>query len=370
VRLLTGTIAMAERAGADDLLGLAAHQAFYVGDDDAALRLNAQVVARARATGAVADLMFTLPRLVQADLLRGRWTAAAAGAAEAVQLAGQTGRDELAAMPVAWLGLLAALRGHEEGFWAHTGRVDALAATHPLGVFRAPASEIVQWARAMQKLATGRPASAFALLDELTHPVVAGMAMPDRIEAAVQAGHRDRARGCVARLDEVAEDTGAAWARARAAHGHGLLSDGPVAATHFQDALAQHGRARRPFERARTELAYGEALRRARRRVDARPHLESALDGFDRLGATPWADRAGAELRACGRTARRRDPSTLLQLTPQELQVARFVAGGLPTREVAAQLFLSPRTVDFHLRNVFTKLGIRSRSELAALHLD
>jgi DNA-binding CsgD family transcriptional regulator len=161
-----------------------------------------------------------------------------------------------------------------------------------------------------------------------------------------------------------------AWARARAAHGHALLSEGPVATARFEEALGHHAQARRPFERARTELAYGEALRRSKRRMDARPHLQAALDAFDGLAAAPWAERAAAELRACGRTARRRDPSTLLHLTPQELQVARFVAVGLPTREVAAQLFLSPRTVDFHLRNVFLKLGISSRSELAALRID
>jgi DNA-binding CsgD family transcriptional regulator len=154
------------------------------------------------------------------------------------------------------------------------------------------------------------------------------------------------------------------------AHAHGLLSEGHVAEDRFQEALDHHRRARRPFERARTELAYGELLRRARRRVDARAHLEAALDTFENLGAAPWAERARLELRASGQAARRRDPSTLFQLTPQELQVARFVATGLPTREVAAQLFLSPRTVEFHLRNVFAKLGISSRSQLAQFHLD
>jgi DNA-binding CsgD family transcriptional regulator len=99
--------------------------------------------------------------------------------------------------------------------------------------------------------------------------------------------------------------------------------------------------------------------------------LSLARTGSDEsLGAAPWAERARLELRASGQAARRRDPSTLLQLTPQELQVARFVAQGLPTREVAAQLFLSPRTVEFHLRNIFAKLGISSRSQLAQFPLD
>jgi DNA-binding CsgD family transcriptional regulator len=139
--------------------------------------------------------------------------------------------------------------------------------------------------------------------------------------------------------------------------------------TWFERALALHRAADRPFERARTALAYGGVLRRTRKRMAARQPLGSALDIFEGLGAAPWVERARQELRACGQTARKRDPSTLLQLTPQELQVARFVADGLPTREVAAQLFLSPRTVEFHLRNVFTKLGISSRSELAGRHV-
>jgi DNA-binding CsgD family transcriptional regulator len=178
------------------------------------------------------------------------------------------------------------------------------------------------------------------------------------------------ALGWLRGMEAFATHTAAPWAQARVAHAHGLLSEGHVAEGRFQEALDHHLRARRPFERARTELAYGELLRRARRRVDARAHLEAALDTFENLGAAPWAERARLELRASGQAVRRRDPSTLLQLTPQELQVARFVATGLPTREVAAQLFLSPRTVEFHLRNVFAKLSISSRSQLAQFHLD
>ena len=149
------------------------------------------------------------------------------------------------------------------------------------------------------------------------------------MDAAVTAGRRETARPCLHEFEEQVHHLATAWARARAAHGHALLSEGPVATARFEEALGHHAQARRPFERARTELAYGEALRRSKRRMDARPHLQAALDAFDGLAAAPWAERAAAELRACGRTARRRDPSTLLHLTPQELQVARFVAVGL-----------------------------------------
>jgi DNA-binding NarL/FixJ family response regulator len=114
---------------------------------------------------------------------------------------------------------------------------------------------------------------------------------------------------------------------------------------------------------------YGEFLRRARQRTAAREHIRAALDLFEQIGAQPWAERARAELRASGESARRRDPSTIDELTRQELQIARFVAHGLTNRQVAEQLFLSPRTIDFHLRNVFRKLGIASRNELGRFRL-
>ena len=125
----------------------------------------------------------------------------------------------------------------------------------------------------------------------------------------------------------------------------------------------------RPFERARTEFAYGEFLRRIRHRVEAREHLRIALEGFETLGARTWAERARAELRASGQTARRREPSARGELTAQEIQIARLVGQGLINREVAAQMFLSPRTIDFHLRNIFRKLDITSRMQLAQLEL-
>jgi DNA-binding CsgD family transcriptional regulator len=365
VQRIAGTIRTAEERAEADMLVAAAQHAFYVGDDDAALRLSADVVARSRATGKAAELLFALPRLVQAQLLRGQWTAAAAGAAEAVQLARGTGQPELSALPLAWLTLLASLRGARGDAGVFADQSSSLARTRPLGVFRAPILEILRWARATDMLISARPASAFLLLDDLEHPVVTAMAALDRVQAAVQSGHRQRAQHWLQGAEVLATATGAPWALAMAAHCRALLSEGPVAWDHFAEALRHHEQAQRPFERARAALAYGEALRRSRRRVDARTLLGTALDLFDGLDASAWAERTRSELRACGQTLQRRDPSAVLRLTPQEVQVARFVASGLPTRAVAEQLFLSPRTVDFHLRNVFTKLGISSRSELA-----
>jgi DNA-binding CsgD family transcriptional regulator len=130
------------------------------------------------------------------------------------------------------------------------------------------------------------------------------------------------------------------------------------------EALSYHELTADSFELARTRLCYGERLRREKRRVHAREQLRAAFDGFDQLSATPWAERALVELEATGETARRRDVSTIDQLTPQELQIATVLADGLTTREAAARLFLSPKTIEYHLRNAYRKLGVHTRREL------
>jgi DNA-binding CsgD family transcriptional regulator len=345
--------------------------ALYLGDDDAAYRFNAQTVARARTTGAIGDLLFALQRLALAEILAGRWTAAQVSAAEAQRLSPETSQPGLRAVSLAWLAVLAALTGDEEGFQSLATETEDLAGAQALGIFAAQVRDALHWARGLHEITVGNQESAATWFSTMSHPAVAGMAAAlDRIEAAIHSGHRDEALQWLDRLDAFASHTGIASTQARVAHCRALLAEGEIARSLFEEALTLHARSQRPFDRARTELAYGEFLRRGRRRVDARAHLQSALDTFDQLNARPWAVRARLELRAAGRTARRRDPSTILQLTPQEIQVARFVASGLHTREVAAQLFLSTRTVDFDLRNVFTKLGISSRTELVHFSFD
>ena len=149
----------------------------------------------------------------------------------------------------------------------------------------------------------------------------------------------------------------------------GLLADTDVAVDHFEAALRHDHSAQRPFERARNEQSLGEALRRQRRRSEARIHLRNALEVFEKLGTAPWAERARAELRASGETARKRDPSTFDQLTPQEMRIALFASGGDSNPDIAAKLFLSRRTVEYHLHKVFTKLGVTSRAELTTVDL-
>ena len=146
-----------------------------------------------------------------------------------------------------------------------------------------------------------------------------------------------------------------------------LITQGEEAERHYQAALAVESLGELPLELARTQLLYGEWLRRQRRKVDARVHLRAALAVFERLGASPWAERTRSELQASGQTARRRDPSTREQLTPQELQVARLASQGLTNQQIAEQLFISRHTVGYHLHKLYAKLGIASRAELRQL---
>jgi DNA-binding NarL/FixJ family response regulator len=196
------------------------------------------------------------------------------------------------------------------------------------------------------------------------HPLLVVTSTPDLVEACVRSGRDDEARGAFAPLEAFARPGAPAWLTALAARCRGLVARGDEADGWFLEALRLHAESERPFDQARTQLAYGEFLRRERRKLDAREQLRAALGGFEQCRAEPWVERTRAELRATGETARKRDPSTIDQLTPQELQIAKLAGDGLSNKDIAAQLFLSPRTVEYHLRKVFTKLGIGSRSEL------
>ena len=164
-----------------------------------------------------------------------------------------------------------------------------------------------------------------------------------------------------------AHESGWPWAVARAGHLEALSADEQSYESSFDDALEWHERARQPFLRARTELAYGKRLRREGQRRLARDHLRIALATFEGLGAVPWAEQAAAQLRATGEHVRQRTDPDTSALTPQELHVALVVARGATNKEAAAQLFLSPKTIEKHLGSAYAKLGLRSRAELAGI---
>ena len=297
-----------------------------------------------------------------------RWTDAVASYTEGVDLAREAGQATDVAAGLAGLAWLEARRG-DDACRAHADEALTLATTHHLGFFRA-------WALLAHgdlALGAGRPQDAldaYARVDEL----VATQRFDDvdvspgaeSVEALVRLDRLDDATAVAGRFAARAAAKGQPWSLARAARARGLVAPAGSLDEPFTQALDLHTHTPDTFETARTQLAYGYRLRRARRRTDARTHLRAALATFDALGAAPWAEQAAAELRATGETAHRRDVTGLDHLTPQELQVARTLAAGRTTREAASALFLSPKTIEYHLRNVYTKLGIRSRTELAS----
>ena len=346
--------------------------AFLVGDSTAGDALFARAAAKARQDGAVGLLPQALEYLAPVELVAGRLDAAAATAGEGLRLARDTGNDTSACRHLCTLAHLAAIRGDEDACRAAAAEALDRSAARGLGL---PAT-LAGHALALLDLGMGRPADALARLQRLLaagpgagSPFFAAYTVPDLVEAAVRAGRREVAAAPLAAFEQLATMVATPDLLAQLARCRGLLAGDEEAGGRFEEALALHQDQARPFDLARTELLYGEALRRDRRRGEARAHLRSALESFQRLQAAPWAERAGAELRATGETARRRDPSTLSQLTPQELQIVQLVGEGGTNREIGAQLFLSRRTIDYHLRNVFVKLGVSSRTELIRLAL-
>ncbi|MGZ4648173.1 MAG: AAA family ATPase [Blastococcus sp.] len=345
-------------------LGIAA---MLIDDDERGLRLHERHLTAARRAGALHMVEHALTRGAHFQIATGAWAKAAAAATEALPLAAATGHAGLTALPTAELAIVAALRG-DAATDRHLDEVSSIRDVHPVGITDLLVVDLVAWARGLRT--AGQPAGALHHLEQISAPYIRRMAALDRLETAVRAGRVELARDWLEELQGFADGTGTAAAVAVVEHGRALLAEDGDAETHFRRALDAHARSLRLPDRARTHLAFGEHLRRARRRVDAREHLRTALALFEDLGARAWAERAATELRASGETARRRDVSTATDLTAQERQVTALVRQGLSNRDVAAQLFVSVRTVDFHLRNVFSKLQVSSRAELTALTLE
>ncbi|MFI5652895.1 LuxR C-terminal-related transcriptional regulator [Streptomyces anulatus] len=351
--------------------------ALVLGDVAAACRAGARALAAVRTGGPDALLPQALEHLAYAELRAGRHAGARAHALEGLHAARRTGQPNSSAHLHAVLALAASVEGPAEACAAHGDA--ALAGAGPHGL--AQAVTLATWARARADLASGRPGEAAARLAPLVgtgpargHFAARMLAVPCWVEAAVLGGRLpEEARELQAAVDEFASwaaRTADPGAPAQLARCRALLAPADEADARYAEALAHHGRAGGDFERARTQLLYGQWLRRRRRTREARGPLRDALVAFQRCSARAWADRAAGELRAAGEPAGvRRDAADgpLAALTPQQLRIARCVADGATNREVALRLSLSPRTVDHHLRNVFAALGIRSRTELARL---
>ncbi|WP_116998167.1 helix-turn-helix transcriptional regulator [Desertimonas flava] len=196
---------------------------------------------------------------------------------------------------------------------------------------------------------------------------VRGFALAELVEAGVHGGERTEASEALEELEDRTIAAGTEWSLGVLARSRAMMASGSDADELFTDAVERLGRTRIKLDLARAHLLYGEWLRREGRRVDARDQLRSADEIFSRAGAEAFAERARRELRATGETARKRSVSTRIQLTGQEAQIARLTAAGLTNPEIGSQLFISPRTVEYHLGKVFTKLGISSRRELRSI---
>ena len=287
------------------------------------------VVAHSRRRSDIGGLPILLFYVARDQATTDRWDDAVAGYTEAIQLAREAGQATDVTACLAGLSWLEARRGDADACRAHAEEALALAGEHHLGFFQTWAMT----ALAELELGLGRTDAALeryraldAVLTDLGLVDVDLSPAAEMVEAMVHLGLADEASALARSLTERAELKGQPWSMARAARAAGLTCPDPDVDVCFSVALAYHQHTPDDFEAARTELAYGSRLRRLKRRVDARPHLRTALAAFERLGAVPWADQAAAELRATGETAQRRSTTGLDHLTPQELQVARMLA--------------------------------------------
>ena len=348
--------------------------------DEAALGLFTEVLAECREHGRMAWYSPSLGAVARAQAHLGRLPDARASAEQSLAIAEAAGQTQWASQVSGLLAYLAAVAGEEERCREHARRAltDLAPTVMSLG------ESWGRWALGLLDLGLGRPAAALEHLRALengpaVHQLAATRALPDLLEAAVRAGDREVAEQTLERLTRWAGQVHQDCADALVLRGEALLAaDEETAARGFTAALRLYEKSDRPFDRARTQLLWGERLRRERRRTEARLPLGAALETFERLGAAPWAERARQELAASGEpgkptgegvVSRTNSPAqaALAVLTSQEAQIVRLAAQGLSNRDIAAQLILSPRTVGHHLYKAYPKLGVLSRGELPAL---
>jgi len=333
--------------------------------DDEARELSEGALAEARATGDVWSLCFGLYARAALEHMTGRIDAMAAWAAEALPLAEQIGEPWRVVEARTFVVSVEAERGNPDRCR------DALAATGTLAVEQEPLIRDFHLGRAhvARRLpeAIGELETAAAFLERGGILVWYRQIPLELAEAYVHAGRRDDAEGVLEAAAPGIEGCGLVRPRARLARVRALLVPDARIDVAFAAAAGLLDEVPHPLEHARLELCWGERLRRARRSEDAVPHLERALARFDALGADGWAETARTELEAASGAARPRQGRRSDELTAQELRIARHAAAGLRNREIAAMLFLSPRTIETHLQNAYRKLDVGNRTQLAAV---
>ncbi len=326
-----------------------------VWDNDGAHAISARQVQLIRDAGALAELPLYLSALGLASAWMGDFAGAASNVAEADSVAAATGSHFA---PYTLL-RLRALQGRE---------AEASAAIEQAAAAGPSAALYAQWATAVLYNGLARyKAAAWSARQATSNTFeywVSVWALPELVEAAMHVGDAELARDALERLAETIQPADTDFALGIETRSRALLSDGTAANDLYREAIERFSRTRLRPELARAHLLYGEWLRREGRRVDAREQLRTAHHLFDAIGMEAFAERARRELLATGEKARKRSPGTREELTPQEEQIARLAREGLSNPEIGAQLFVSARTVEWHLRNVFAKLGITSRRQL------
>jgi DNA-binding CsgD family transcriptional regulator len=347
-------------------LWLACNIARSLGDDVAWDELTARQLELARRTGALSLLPVALDDRIHADVFCGRLAVATSLAAEANVVVAATGSPVTLRGPI----LLANWRGQEAEAQAlmQARREDVLSRGEGLWL------AATDWGDAVRYNGLGRYDEALAAAERAVEDP-RGLGTPmwllaDLVEAAARTGKPERAAGPLERLAEIAEANGSDWSLGLLGRSRALLSDGQAADRLYREAIDRLSRTRISVALARTQLVYGEWLRREHRRVDAREQLRAAHTLLSDTGMDAFAERARHELLATGETVRKRTLDSLDELTPQELQIAQRAAEGHTNPQIGAQLFLSPRTVEWHLRKVFGKLGITARQELRSALSD
>lgn len=342
-------------------LWLAGRAAAYIWDYENWDALTRRQLRLARESGALNVLPVTLSTRAGVELFAGNLEEARSLMAEGDAIIAATDGRSVPYAPVA----LAAFRGLESDALTLTGisAEDFIARGEGMGL------TLTQWALAFLHNGLGHYEAALSAADQAAENPrelwFSPWAMVELVEAAVRCDRRERATTALDVLCETTRASGTPWARGIEARARALLADGAAAEALYQEAIRLLDPTRLRVDLARTHLLYGEWLRRERRRTDARAELRAAHDLFGGFGMEAFAERARVELEATGEHARKRTVDTLRELTPQEAQISRLVAQGQSNREVAAQLFISASTVEYHLRKVFRKLDVRTRTQLA-----
>ena len=331
-------------------------------DDEACRALAARHVEQAREAGALTMLPFALNYVAAHHIFAGEFTAAATLLDEADAIMAATGNVRMADFSL----LLAGWRGQTSGQF-EAGMQDAAARGEGL------AMASVEFATAVLHNGLGHYKTALAAAQQACEHDELGFGvwvLPELIEAGVRSGQNEAAAAALRQLTERTSLSASQWARGIEARSRALMADGQTAEDLYQEAITQLGRSRMTVHLARAHLIYGEWLRRQNRRADARGQLRTAHQMLAAMGADGFAERAARELRATGERVRSRTTGSPVQLTARETQIARLAGNGQPNREIAAQLFISPHTVEYHLHKIFAKLAISSRNQLHSVLAD